>query len=63
MLNIKKLRKQKGLTLGALSKETTLSSGYISDLENGTKTNPSINTLQKLANALKVSINDLLEAS
>lgn len=59
--NIRRIRKSKGLTIRDLSKKSEVSQGYISDLENGRETRPSLDILGKLANALEVSITNFLE--
>lgn len=59
--NIRKLRKQKGLSQDRLSKLADLSYNTIIKLESGGITNPSIHTLQKIAKALDVSVDDLLK--
>jgi transcriptional regulator with XRE-family HTH domain len=59
--NIKKLRKQKGLSQDRLSKLADISYNTVIKLESGNITNPSINTLQKLARALDVGVDDLLK--
>lgn len=59
--NIKKLRKQKGLSQDRLSKLADISYNTVIKLESGNITNPSINTLQKLARALNVGVGDLLK--
>jgi len=48
---IKKLRKEKGLTLADMEKLTGLHQPYLSSLENG-KHNPKIATLEKILKAL-----------
>ena len=58
--NIKKLRKQKGLSQDRLSKLSDISYNTVIKLESGGITNPSIDTIQKLAKALNVSVDDLL---
>ena len=58
-LNLKKVRKSRNLSQQRLSELSGVSYGYICDLENG-KYNPSLITLEKLANALGVSVPDLL---
>lgn len=58
--NIKKLRKQKGLSQDRLSKLADISYNTVIKLELGGITNPSIDTLQKLAKALNVGVDDLL---
>ncbi|MGQ9603042.1 MAG: helix-turn-helix domain-containing protein [bacterium] len=57
--NIKKLRKQKGLSQDRLSKLADISYNTVIKLESGGITNPSIDTLQKLAKALDVSVDKL----
>lgn len=58
---IRKFRKKRGLTLMNVSEVTKLSPGYIADLEKNKKTNPTMDTLTKLANALGVKVSDLVE--
>lgn len=59
--NIKKLRKQKGLSQDRLSKLADVSYNTVIKLESGGIINPSIDTLQKLARALNVGVDDLLK--
>ncbi|OQB44025.1 MAG: HTH-type transcriptional regulator SinR [Parcubacteria group bacterium ADurb.Bin159] len=59
--NIKKLRKQKGLSQDRLSKLADISYNTVIKLESGGITNPSISTLQKIAKALNVSVDNLLK--
>lgn len=56
---IKRLRKKNGLTQEQLAKRSGLSHGYLARLEIGMH-DPSLNTLVKLAKALKVTVGDLL---
>jgi transcriptional regulator with XRE-family HTH domain len=58
--NINKYRQLRGLSLSELSNRCNLSVGYISDIEKGVKTNPSIETLYKIAEALDVKLIDLV---
>jgi transcriptional regulator with XRE-family HTH domain len=58
--NIKKLRKEKGISQDRLSKLADLSLNTIVNIENGNNPNPTIETLQKIAKALGVSIDKLL---
>lgn len=51
--NVKRLRREKHLTLKALSKLASVSHGLMSNLEAG-KANPSLSTIVKLAHALEV---------
>lgn len=57
--NMNKIRKEKGMTLTELSCKTGISIGYLSHLENGTRKNPSIEIMDKLAIALEKSIQEL----
>ena len=59
--NIKKLRKQKGLSQDRLSKLADISYNTVIKLESGSITIPSIDMLQKLAKALDVSVDNLLK--
>ena len=43
-----------------LARKSKVAQGYISDLEAGTKKNPGIDTLKKLAKALGVPVAELL---
>ena len=56
---IKALRKARSLTLTAVSEQTGLSVGFLSNLERD-ETSPSIANLHKVCAALGVTINDLL---
>jgi transcriptional regulator with XRE-family HTH domain len=55
ILKIHALRKAKELTLDQLAKMTGLTKGYLSQIENSTKT-PPFSTLDKIAYALRVDI-------
>lgn len=57
--NIKKLRIEKGYTLIELANKVGISSGYLCHLENGSRKNPSINTMEKIAGALNKSIAEI----
>ena len=56
---IRNLRKSKNITLDELSNRTSISNSYLSKLENNKVTNCTINTLEKIAEALEVNIKDL----
>jgi len=58
--NIKKLRQSKGLSQDRLSKMADVSYNSVIKLETGGITNPTIETLQKIAKALDVSVDDLI---
>lgn len=56
---IKSLRTEKKISLNSLSKLTGLSRGYLFDLENNRKFNPTLETLYKISSALDVNIKEL----
>ncbi|SMG56512.1 helix-turn-helix domain-containing protein [Paenibacillus aquistagni] len=56
---LKLIRKQEKLTLTELAKKTGLSHSYLSQLENGKRKVPPINTLLKISRALDVSIAEM----
>lgn len=58
MLRIKELAKEKGVTLEVLSKRVGVNRVTLSRTING---NPTVDTLQKIAYALGVSIRELFE--
>lgn len=58
--NLSAIMKEKGITTIELSKTTNLSNGYVCDLKNGVATNPTLDTIKKLADALHVKPSDLL---
>ncbi len=59
-MKIKQLREAEGITQEDLAKKAGLSLGYIGRLEIG-RHDPSLSTLVKLAKALKVKVERLLE--
>ena len=59
--NIKKLREQKGISQDRLSKLADISSNTIAKLELDDSPNPTIDTLKKIANALNVKIEQLIQ--
>ena len=59
--NIKKLRQVKDLSQDRLSKLADVSYNSIIKLETAGITNPTIETLQKIAKALDVSVDELLK--
>jgi transcriptional regulator with XRE-family HTH domain len=58
--NLKKLRLKRKLSQGELSKSLNVDRAYISNIENG-RMNPTLSTLEKIAQALKVSIKELVD--
>lgn len=59
--NLKLLRESKGLTLKELSENSGVHLSYISSLERGEKSNPSIDVVKKLSKALDITEQELLE--
>ena len=57
--NLIRLRQQKGWTQEYLAKEASLSSMAVIQIETGRRERPRMDTLQKLAKALGVSIDEL----
>ena len=58
--NIKRIRVKKKMSQGDIARALEVDRGYISNIENGKK-NPTLATIQKLADALKVSADELLK--
>ncbi len=59
--NIKRLRQEKAISQDRLSKLADLSLNTIVNIEAGNNPNPTFETLKKIADALKVSIEDLIK--
>jgi len=57
---LRKLREAKGLTQGELGDRAGLHRVYVTKLETGAETNPTLDTLKGLAKALGVPVTDLL---
>ena len=55
---VKVWREHRGLTLTALAGKAGIGKGYLSQIERGTRQGP-VATMQKLANALNVDLDDL----
>lgn len=58
--NLKKLRAKKELSLEKIARLAGLSLNTIVKVENGVNTNPTIETLTKIAKALEVGVDDLM---
>jgi len=58
--NLKKIRTQKGIAQGDISRKLKMDRAYISGIENG-KRNPTISSIEKIAQALGVSVDELLK--
>lgn len=59
--NIRKLRQQKKMSQDRLSKEANLALNTIVKIETGESPNPTLETLQKIAKALGISVYKLLK--
>jgi len=57
--NIKKVRKERGISQDKLSKLADVAYNTIIKIESGAIQNPTIETMQKIAKALDVSLDDL----
>lgn len=54
-------REEKGLSLAELARRTSISKGYLHNLESGEIQSPSADNLFKIANALGTTIADLMD--
>lgn len=59
--NIRKIRQKKGISQDRLSKEADLALNTIVKIETGEKPNPTVETLEKIAKALGVSVAELFK--
>ena len=59
--NIKKLRETAGISQDRLSKLADISSNTVAKLELNESPNPTIETLQKIAKALNVKVDDIIK--
>ncbi len=59
--NIKRLRKQRGLSQDKLSKLADISHNTIIKIESGAIQSPTMDTAHKIAKALSVSLDDLMK--
>ena len=59
IFNIKKIRKNKGISLTKLHNLSGVSKSYLSNLENNKTFNPTMFILKKISEALQVDIKDL----
>jgi len=57
--NIKKIRKKKGISQDKLSKLAEVAYNTIIKIESGAIQNPTIETVQKIAKALDISLDEL----
>lgn len=60
ILDIKRIRTSKKISISKLAKITGVSRSYLSEIESGIYSNPGINTVCKICKALHVSPNELV---
>lgn len=56
---MKIIRREKGITLTEIANRTGISIGYLSHLEKGTRKNPSIEIMDKIAKVLDKSVSEV----
>lgn len=61
--NLKKLREQKGLSQDRLAKLADVANNTIIKIEQGENENPTLDTLKKIAKALEISVDKLIDSS
>ena len=59
--NLKKIRAEKGYSLEKVARLADLSLNTIVKIENGANKNPTIDTLSKIAKALEIGVDDLIQ--
>jgi len=58
--NIRRIRLAKGMTQGDLCRKLEVDRAYMSNVETGKK-NPTLSTIERIAKALSVSVDELLK--
>ncbi|HDO23767.1 MAG TPA: XRE family transcriptional regulator [bacterium] len=59
--NLKKIRAEKGYSLERVARLADLSLNTIVKIENGANQNPTIDTLSKIAKALEIGVDNLIQ--
>lgn len=59
--NLKRIRAEKGYSLKKVARLSELSLNTVVKIENGASKNPTIDTLSKIATALKTSVDNLIK--
>ena len=59
--NLKKLREKKGLSQDRLAKLADVANNTIIKIEQGENENPTLATLKKIAKALDISVDELIQ--
>lgn len=60
-IRLQEMRLRRGWNQRELSERSTVPQPMISEIETGTVPNPQINTMYKLARALKCTVDDLID--
>ena len=58
--NLKRIRIKKGISQGEISRMLKVDKSFVSNIENG-KTNPTLSTIAKIAQAVSVSVGELMK--
>jgi transcriptional regulator with XRE-family HTH domain len=58
---VREIRKQRGLSLNDLERMTGVNKGYLSQLENEHQRNPSVHIAKRIAEALGLGLDELLD--
>ena len=58
--NLKRIRIKKGISQGEISRILKVDKSFVSNTENG-KTNPTLSTIAKIAQAVSVSVGELMK--
>lgn len=61
MNRIREIREEQGITQVELAHKAGLSMGYLSHLENGSRNNPSYQTMTRIAKALNKEIGEVFK--
>lgn len=59
--SIKKIAERKNMSIYQVVKKSKVSTGQLYDIVNNKVTNPTVDTVKKIAKALEVSTSDLIE--
>ncbi len=57
--NIKIFRKEKGMTLKEMAEKVGITAGYLCHLEKGSRSNPSIDVMKKIAEELGKTVSEI----
>jgi transcriptional regulator with XRE-family HTH domain len=60
-MTLKALRTARGLTQVALARKAKMQQTYVAQLETGVEANPTLDTLRRLAKALRTTVGELVE--